>query len=224
MYFFHRIYYKNLLTTSTNEVETYYFETPVKCCLLICPLPNNEFNVEIGISKLDYKSLKIRLEDLLDFYIQNNQKLKDKFKQGIALDKGKGVHLPITSNYQFFSDRNLIYVGASAFCVNPITGLGVGNALTMGEIAAKEVVKFLKNNDFSEKSTYSYEKAARKKLKNVIRLNAFINFFFRHLKYTTPVLMFFIKSKYFLKLISQADLLTNILKPSFYFRKSTNTP
>lgn len=221
LYFFHRVYYKNLLSDNNNEVQTYYFEKPVKTCLLICPLPNNEFNVEIGVSKEDYKKLKVRMEDLLEDLIASNKYLKQKFHTGVPLDKGKGVHLPITSNHQFFSDRNLLYVGASAFCVNPITGMGVGNAVTMGELAAKEVQKYIQMNDFSATATASYEKLARQKLKNVIRLNKLINFFFRHLKLTTPVLLLVVRSKSFLNVISRADLLSNFLKPWYYFTKST---
>lgn len=219
LYFFNRMYFKNTQKFELNTVQTYYFESPVKCCLLIVPLPNNEFNVDIGISKSDYKRLKIRLEDLFSLLVNQVEELKAWFERAELVDKNRGVHLPITSTYKYFSDRNLLYVGASSFCVNPITGMGIGNAMIMGEMAAYEIEKYIQADSFKALDTMSYEKLAKKKLKNVFLLNGIINFFFRNLNITTPILLFIIRSRFVGRLLSQTTLLRNLRNPSFYFKR-----
>jgi len=219
MFFFNRLYYKNTIGFSNDQIQTYYFDAPAKCCLLIVPLPNNQFNVDIGISKEEYKKLKIRLEDLLKILVESNSGLEKWFSTGEVIDKARGTHTPITSKYKHFSDRNLVYVGATAFCVNPITGMGIGNAMTMAETAAGEIRNWIKKDSFRAKDTYSYEVKARKRLKNVFLLNRVINLFFRNLDVTTPLLLVVVKSKYIIKLLSSAGLLKNITKPGFYLKK-----
>jgi flavin-dependent dehydrogenase len=219
MFFFNRLYYKNAIGFPDGQIQTYYFDAPAKCCLLIVPLPNNEFNVDVGISKEEYKKLKIKLEDLLKLLIESNSGLEKWFSTGEVIDKARGTYTPITSKYKHFSDRNLVYVGATAFCVNPITGMGVGNAMAMAETAAGEIKNWVKQDSFLAKDTYSYELKARKKLKNVFLLNRAINLFFRNIDFTTPLLLIVLKSKYIIKLLSSAALLKNITKPGFYFKK-----
>jgi flavin-dependent dehydrogenase len=219
MFFFNRSYLKNKNGFKDNQIQTYYFDNPAKCCLLIVPLPNNEFNVDIGISKLEYKNLKIRLEDLLQLLISGDEGLKTWFSTAQVIDKARGIHTPVASKYKHFSDRNLVYVGGTAFCVNPITGLGIGNAMAMAEIAAGEIKDWIKSDSFLAKDTYSYERKARKRLQNVFILNGTINLFFRNLEVTTPILVVILKSKFIIKLLSTSSLLKNISKPAFYLKK-----
>ena len=74
-----------LVFRNQEHSETYYFEKPFRCCLLICPIPNGEFNVEVGIKKEDYLQLKIRMEDLLDYFIQNHPELQQRFNNSICI-------------------------------------------------------------------------------------------------------------------------------------------
>lgn len=218
-FFFNRFYYHNKQGFPDNQIQTYYFDSPAKCCLLIVPLPNNEFNVDIGISKTEYKGLKIRLEELLDQLIRSDRKLSEWFESAELVAKPRGTHTPITSKHKHFSDRNLVYVGGTAFCVNPITGMGIGNAMAMAEIAAQEIKGWIANESFMAKDTYSYELKARKRLRNVFVLNGLINMFFRNLALSTPFLLIAVKSKYILKLLSTSSLLKQIVNPRFYLRK-----
>ena len=219
LFFFNRLYYHNNVGFKDNQIQTYYFDDPAKCCVLIVPLPNNEFNIDIGISKAEYKNLKIRLEDLLQIMIASDVGLKKWFASAKVIDKPRGIHTPIASKHKHFSDRNLVYVGGTAFCVNPITGMGIGNAMAMAEIAAGEIKEWLVKDSFLSKDTYSYEVKARKRLRNVFLLNGVINLFFRNLAFSTPVLLVVVKSKYILKLLSTSSLLKNISKPTFYLKK-----
>jgi flavin-dependent dehydrogenase len=219
MYFFNRLYYKNAIGFDNNQIQTYYFDQPAKCCLLIVPLPNNEFNVDLGISKLEYKNLKIRLEDLLQILIEGDQILSKWFSTATIFEKPRGIHTPIASKYKHFSDRNLVYVGGTAFCVNPITGMGIGNAMAMAEIAAGEIQSWIKEDRFLAKDTFSYEQKARKKLRNVIVLNTVINLFFSKLDTMTPILLVLVKWRFIVKLLSTSSLLNNITKPGFYLKK-----
>lgn len=219
LFFFNRIYYKNNIGFPDNQVQTYYFDGPAKCCLLIVPLPNNEFNVDVGISKEEYKNLKMRLEDLLQLLIEQEPPLKDWFSTAEVVAKAKGIHTPIASQHKYFSERNIMYVGATAFCINPITGMGIGNSMAMAETAAAEIKELCLKNSFTAQDTYGYELRAKKRLKNVFVLNSLINLFFRNLKYTTPILLFIVKSRFFVKVLSTSSLLKNIRKPSFFLKR-----
>jgi flavin-dependent dehydrogenase len=218
-YFFSRAYYKNIsLIHPVRTIETYYFEKPYRCCLLICPIPNGEFNVEVGIKKEDYLQLKIRMEDLLDYFIQNHPELQQRFHNAICIQKPKGVHLPITTQHKIFTDKNIIYIGASSFCVNPITGMGVGNAMVMAEEASNVAVDCVTQNDFSDKKLRVYEKAIRKRLRNPLIANYVVNLFFRHLNITAPVLLLLIRTKLIVNLLNKQDFLKNLLNPLYYFK------
>lgn len=218
-YFFSRAYYKNIAPIHpVRTIETYYFEKPFRCCLLICPIPNGEFNVEVGIKKEDYLQLKIRMEDLLDYFIQNHPELQQRFNNAICIQKPKGVHLPITTQHKIFTDKNIIYIGASSFCVNPITGMGVGNAMVMAEEASNLAVDCVAQNDFSDKKLKVYEKAIRKRLRNPLIANYVVNLFFRHLNITAPVLLLLIRTKLIVNLLNKQDFLKNLLNPLYYFK------
>jgi menaquinone-9 beta-reductase len=158
------------------------------------------------------------LEDLLQILIASDTGLNKWFQTAIVINKARGIHTPIASKHKHFSDRNLVYVGGTAFCVNPITGLGIGNAMAMAEIAAGEIKEWIAKDSFTAKDTYSYELKTRKKLRNIFVLNGAINFFFRNLKYTTPILLFVVKSKYIIRLLSTSALVNNIRKPSFFLK------
>lgn len=219
LYFFLRAYYKNIKQINeTRSIETYYFDVPVRCCLLICPIPNGEYNIELGINKLDYKKLKIRLEDLMDYFINSHPELKTRFKNSICISKPKGVHLPITTSYKMFSDRNIMYMGASSFCVNPITGMGVGNAMIMGEEASNNAIQCLQEQNYSSKATERYATVAKSRLRNELIANKVVNFFFKHLRIAAPLAILLIKSKMFLKLFSKQDFLKNLFNPSYYLK------
>lgn len=222
LFFFNRLYYKNQTGFKDNQIQTYYFAKPAKCCLLIVPLPNNEFNIDIGISKNGYKNLKIRLEDLLQILIAGDKHLKKWFNTAQVIDKVRGIHIPVASKYKHFSDRNMVYVGGAAFCVNPITGMGIGNAMIMAEIAAGEIAAWIKKDSFLAEHTHSYEIKARKKLRNVFVLNGALNLFFRNLETATPFLLFAVKSKYVIKILSTSSLVNSIRKPTFYLKKLFN--
>jgi len=219
LFFFNRVYCRNDVGFKDNQIQTYYFDDPAKCCVLIVPLPNNEFNVDVGISKFEYKNLKVKLEDLLNLLIASDTSLSKWFQTASVVGKPRGIHTPIASAHKHFSDRNLVYVGGTAFCVNPITGLGIGNAMAMAEIAAGEIKDWIAKDSFTANDTYSYELKTRKRLRNIFVLNGAINFFFRNLNYTTPILLFIVKSKYIIRLLSTSALVNNIRKPSFFFKK-----
>ena len=218
-YFFSRAYYKNIKTIHEQRtIETYYFDKPYRCCLLICPIPNGEYNVEIGIKKEDYLNLKIRMEDLLDYFIQSNSVLQNRFSQAECIQKPKGVHLPITTQYKIFTAKNIIYLGASSFCVNPITGMGVGNAMVMAEEASKLAVDCVLENNFSERKIKIYERVIKKRLRNPLIANYTVNFFFKNLNVTAPLLLFLVQTKFFMNIFSNQLLLKNLLKPIFYLK------
>ena len=116
------------------------------------------------------------------------------------------------------TDKNILYLGASSFCVNPITGMGVGNAMVMAEEASNLAIDCVKENNFSDKKLGLYEKLIRKRLRNPLIANYVVNLFFRHLNITAPVLLLLIRTKLIVNLLNKQDFLKNLLNPLYYFK------
>ena len=219
VWFFNRTYYRHPKNFKNNETKIYYFDYPVKCCLYIMSMPNKEFNVELGVEKGDYKRLKIRLEELVKMLIEQKQELKEWFADAQIIEKGKGVHLALNARNENYSDRNLIYVGASAVCVNPITGMGIGNAMAMAEIAAYEIRGYIRQDDFSAKALNSYAIKVKARIKNVVLLSRISTFFFRNLKLFGPFLFVLGNTQLFIRIASRSELIKNIKNPRFYLKR-----
>lgn len=209
LFVFSRTYFEQLEPKGEQGLEVYYFDRPVKGCLFICPLAQGRYNVEVGLQKTAYKQGGLKMEELLKQYIQSRPDLKKWFSRARPLGKAKGTSMLLQSKVQW-SGQKTMYVGSGAFCVNPITGLGVGNAMSMGKLAAEQIRAHYPKGDFPEKAITGYRRAGRRKFRNILRLNRLVNLMQRHFGFFEPILSLFLKTKFIQTLLVQTELVKGL--------------
>jgi flavin-dependent dehydrogenase len=70
-----------------------------------------------------------------------------------------------------------ILAGAAAYCLNPITGLGVGNAMKMGEMAGHQAIACFQQQAYTRAHLMLYDKQVRELYKNTGQIDRVINKF-----------------------------------------------
>lgn len=213
---FVRGYYDGVKPKENQEIEIYLLSKPTPVCLYMCPLPNGEYNVEIGLLKKDYKAIGKTKEVLIEECIQEVDGLAKRFANAKLNGGLKGTFMPVDNQIAASAKNRLIYTGANVFSVNPVTGLGVGNAMTMGKLAALQAKSCVEKDRFDSEMTQQYDLAVRKRLENIVRLNKTINFIQKHpalfgwvfyLPFLAPVLK---------SLLNNAKFIDRFALPAFY--------
>jgi flavin-dependent dehydrogenase len=72
-----------------------------------------------------------------------------------------------------------LIIGDAAFCSNPLAGLGVGQAMTMGKIAALQVADCFENGVFNKNYEVDFDRTIRKRFSKEIQQGKFITFMFK---------------------------------------------
>ena len=228
-FLFSRTYYEHLTPTPDKEVEIHFFSKPAKGCLVICPLAKGVYNVEIGIRKKEYERASLKMPTLLDEILQEMPLLAQRFQIAQPIDSPKGNFMPDDWYVQACAFDRLLLAGSNTFSVNPLTGLGVGNAMVMGKLAALQAKACIDQQDFSIKQTVHYQRAVRKRLRNVVIMHHLVNIFQKYAQVFTPILGLSISNKILGVVLQQQDMIQQFTKPSFYWklffgnRKSSKT-
>ena len=222
-FLFARGYYQSIGNRSEEEVEIYYFKTPLRGCLILCPLPGDIYNVEIGFEKKEYLKTGLSLQAILDTYLQQIPSLQARFEKAEVVQKLKGTYMLLRKQKIKFSENKILYIGSNALSVNPVTGMGVGNAMTMAKIAAEQVKAHWNGQQFSATLAKQYEHQARKRLKEILRFNALLNYFQYKIHWIEPFLAPILKTKWSQKLLHQSDWVSQFRNPKFYWKLIRNS-
>jgi flavin-dependent dehydrogenase len=208
-----RRYYRQVIPRhDATEVEMYYFKRPLRGCLVICPLPDGSFNVEIGCTRKAYKACGLSLEQIMLTYLEQLPDLRNRFAAAVPLDKIKGTYLPLPRRLGQCAGNRRLRAGAEAYSFNPLTGAGVGNAMVMGQLAARTAQQCVAADDYSYQITRGYEKAVRRRLKTMIRFNYGVNLLLRYVylvEWMLPVLM---RRNFLKRLLGRADFVKRIFQ------------
>ena len=141
----------------------------------MCGLPNNCTNVELAIDKTDWVNHgKPKLKELFLQSITNHPILSKRFKNATLEQKIQGTSMELHKGAILFSGERYLKVGSFAQSINPITGHGLGHAMTMGMFAADQVAKCLEHNQYDAAFLKQYDKAVEKKLYPEIRAGKII--------------------------------------------------
>lgn len=214
---FSRCYHKGIENTEGLDFETFYFTKPIRGCLILCAQNDDITNVEIGVLAEDFKKGSHKMEGLLEEILAELPTLKHRFANAQALEKPKGTFMPAYHKVQNCVKPNLLIAGANAFSVNPITGLGVGNAMTMGKLAALQIKECFEKDDFSLEHLRNYENEVRKSLASVVRMNRSMNFVQTKLTYLAPLLKLALGNKYMARLLDNPYYVRDRYKPKMYW-------
>lgn len=219
LFVFSRCYYEGLKTDGEQGLEVYYFDRPVKGCLFLCPLSQGRYNVEIGVQRADYRRAGISMTELQEAYLSFRPELQDRFAPAQPIGKRRGTSMLLQTKPRW-AETGLLYIGSGSFCVNPITGLGVGNAMSMGKLAAEQVRELYHQPDFPQQVGPAYRKAARKKYRNILLMNRLVNLIQRHFTFWETLLAFFLNTSLVQRLLLQNDLVKHFARWKFYRKLS----
>jgi flavin-dependent dehydrogenase len=215
LFVFSRTYYEGVITHQQKGLEVMYFYQPLPVCLFMCPLAGDRYNVELAIARSDYKNSGMRMDAIWQCILENHPDLQARFARAKPLGKARGTSLSIQSKVNWTGER-VIRAGSSAFTTNPITGLGVGNAMSMGKLAAETIRQYHDQADFAEQVIRQYRRSARRKYRNILWLNRAVNFVQGHFRRLEPALALILD----LPLIQRSFLKKDLTKGIGYRREA----
>lgn len=127
--------------------------------------PKSEDVANVGIGILASKSEAGMAKQLLDEFIENEDRLKN--AQPIRFLAGA---VPVSNPIETVRD-NVILVGDAARQVDPITGGGLTHCLEIGKIAGQVIGKAVKQQDFTEDFLSEYESLWRETIGKKLKRN-----------------------------------------------------
>ncbi len=133
-------------------------------------------NVGIGLLQGAKKRSKknIKLSDVLKDIPTTIPSLAERFQDAKIQDRIKAFVLPVGTRRNRISGHRFLLCGDAAALVDPLQGHGVDKAIWSGMIAAKQAVRIINSNDFSQKSMKQYDKLLYKKLGAELSRNTLI--------------------------------------------------
>lgn len=157
-----------------NESEIRIIYNKMPFFFYIFPLANGESNVSLGSNSHFIKENKINLVDEIEKIISTNQQIKHRFNNATRISKWRGWVIPYAFGNQKIVGNRFLLVGDAAGLANPFYKEGVGTGMMSGIIAAKNIQKCLKNNDFSESSLKNYELEVKGEFGKLLKFSAFM--------------------------------------------------
>jgi len=138
-------------------IELHFLRDLLPGYLWIFPLPDGDANVGLDMLSNDISRKKINLRKLLNEKLTTDPILKHRFNEAVLKGKLEGYVLPLAGNQPKISGDNYLLVGDAAFMIDPLTGEGIGNAMSAGRIAASHAEKALQQGDYSSASLRAYD-------------------------------------------------------------------
>lgn len=152
-----RAYYDGV-TELTDKIEIHFIDGVLPGYFWIFPVEKGKCNVGIGMVTKELQKRGVKLDKLMFDAIKQNDLFKTRFKNAKMAGPVKGWNLPLGSTKRKSFGNGFLLIGDAASLIDPFTGEGIGNALYSGKIAADEIEKAFKANDFSEKFFTNYSK------------------------------------------------------------------
>ena len=177
IYLFTRSYYQGFKGKSDFEIEILLLKKNFNGILFIAPIGSGLYNLEVGLKKEDYKRLNISMSEVYDLALKEYPSVTQRLQNATQLEKPKGAFMNLSnSKLNLISGERFLNIGSSAITVNPITGLGVGNAMTMARHAADAIAENLEKKNKSKMVAKFYQTRVKKSLKPILRTNSIANF------------------------------------------------
>lgn len=218
-----RVFYENISGfDSENLAELHYIKNLVPFYFWIFPLPNNQYNVGLGLSKEILKKKGLKLHDILHEIIEKHPQISERFKNAKQISEVKAHNLPIFTNKERISGERFLLVGDAASMVDPLFGEGIGNALLSGELAAYHIDSIFDLGDFSAKNNLKYDQNIYKKMWAEVQIHYRLTKFFTKPFWYNYLIKKAGRSKYFQNVVN--EMLENdfkkkkLLNPLFYAR------
>lgn len=210
-----RKYYEGVERPEETEYEMFNCGDDIMGAVAVCPLSKDRCNVSVIFSADQYKNQDLKKEDYYKAALTQIENYEERFKNAKEIVPLKGTKVRLKDYKSKYSGQGFLLAGASAICVNPITGTGVGNALRMGKLAADYI---LENKDNLSGDNKTYSRRLKKELRSVFILNDISVFLMNHLMSGGVLLRIILRSKFLKGLLHRPDFTENIANPSIYFK------
>jgi len=160
---------KDLPIGNDAEIRMIYKNMPL--FFYIFPLADGLVNISIGGRSDQIKKYNINLIDEIQAVIKTNKHIKDKFINATKVGSWRGWAIPFHFGKQKIVGNNFLLVGDAAGLANAFYKEGIGTGMMSGIIAAKNIERCLKNNDFSETSLKYYEEDLKKEFGKLLKFS-----------------------------------------------------
>ena len=200
-----RAYFKNVKSDfSQSSLRVHLIKKPVESYLYFVDLPKGLTNVELFILKKEALKNNINPERLLQELIFHPP-FKEYFTNAVQLFDTETTSIGKSFSVTNISEDNVLLIGASAVSVNPLSGLGVGEAMLTAKLAVEQFERCLHANDFSKTLLKEYDTKVFTALKKDKTLGTQADFTVAHLLKMYDVLLgFFGRNKWLEKVIGKA--------------------
>lgn len=209
---FYRMHVHSESAESAEDwIEFHLQHQPVPTCLALCPLGDGTYNAEVGLRRQDYRRIGRSLPSYLREVL--SRRLSSVTYEG----HGAGTSMQLHRYSGPLSGARWLVAGSAAIQVNPITGMGVGNAMRMGEIAAQLLIE--QQAEGTSWSLEAYNTRVRQALRQEIRFSRLVTWLQHRPRWLRPVMHSLSRTKRVRHWLQQPDLVEQFTNPTFYQRR-----
>ena len=167
-----RQYFEGITMEPPGDLFEFHFYQEIQPGYFwIFPLPNNQFNVGLGMLSNAISKKKVNLKEMLTSIIQEHPQLKDRFKEATPLDDIRGFGIPVGSRKVACSGNRFLLLGDAASLVDPFTGEGIANAIRSGRVAAQHIERMFKAQRFDARFNAQYDQEIYRKMWKELRIS-----------------------------------------------------
>ena len=168
-----RAYYKNVLFhDDENFIELHFIKDLLPGYFWIFKLPNDEYNIGIGLRADIVDKEKIKLKKKLEEIIQYHPTISPRFQKAEKLGEVKLWGLPLGSKKRKLFGPQYMICGDAGMLIDPFSGEGIGNAMCSGFQAATTIQELMPKADFSEENLKSYQVRLEQKIAAELALSS----------------------------------------------------
>jgi len=183
-----RAYFENVsLEGDPGYIELHFLKDLAPGYLWIFPLPDNTFNVGLGLRTDTVARKGLDLKQVFYQILEKEEYFKRRFSGARQLEGLKGFPLALGGNVRRLSGDHFLLAGDAGHLIEPLFGEGIGHAMYSGKFAAEHAVKCIKNDDFSDSFNLAYDRQVYEKLGTTLKFSKWMNRVARH-----PALMQFL--------------------------------
>lgn len=209
---FYRMHVHREAAHETDDwIEFHLHHQPVPTCLALCPLGDGIYNAEVGLRRQDYR----RIGQALPAYLR--EAVGRRWPGVTYRGRGAGTSMQLHRYAGPISGTRWLVAGSAAMQVNPITGMGVGNAMRMGEIAARLLIE--QQHRGTSWSLEAYDTQVRQDLRQEIRFSRLVTWLQHRPRWLRPLMYSLSRTTRVRHWLQQPDLVEQFTNPAFYQRK-----
>ncbi|MDB5250030.1 MAG: geranylgeranyl reductase [Segetibacter sp.] len=169
-----RAYYSNVSNTLNNTTDIYLNKKFFPSYLWVFPLHDNTANVGFGMLSSEIAKRKLNIKKTFHEFIAETPELAERFKDATQLGELEGFGLPLGSKRVQVSGDKFILIGDAASLIDPTSGQGIGNAMLSAKLAADQIGRCFKENNFSAGFIQQYDKKLYKEIGVEMKLKSFV--------------------------------------------------